>query len=226
MWTKVIVLGVAGVLAAAVFATASASGDGGPFGILGDGPDERRSEYAKDLANELGIDKDRVENAIENVERQRREAFEDEHAKALAGKLDVSVEDAERALEEAHKGFRKELRDGLKTPPTPGEKHVFRADIAKEIADALDKDVDEVREALRDIAREKLESKLDEAVKQGRLSEEQADRIRERIESGKFGPPGPMLEKHGGPGMPPGPALDEHGAGPEVAPVPVPPPTA
>jgi hypothetical protein len=226
MRPKMIALGIAGVLAVAavaVVATASANGGGGPLGFLGGDPEKDRAQYAKDLAGELGIDQDRVEKAMDDVEQKRRDAFETEQAKALADKLDVSEEDAKKALQEAQE----KLRDEIGPPPSIkrlGEhprrvKRLGEDPFVKALADARDKDVADVRTALRDIARDKLNAKLDEAVKNGNLTKEQADRIRDKIESadGKFGlrvhgrGPGP-----GGPG-PGGPGPDFHF---EVAPPP------
>jgi hypothetical protein len=219
MRPKMIALGIAGVLAVAIGATASASGGGGPLGFLGGDPKEQRAQYAKDLAGELGIDADRVEKAIESVEQKRRDAFESEQAKALADKLDVSEADSKKALEAGFAAMRNHA-----VPPKPPARGRLPDDpFVKAVADSLNKDAADVRKALRDIARDKLESKLDEAVKSGRLSKEQADRIRKRIESGngEFG-----FRMHGRGHGPGGPGHGPGGPGPGMAwgPPPGPPP--
>lgn len=185
MRPKIIALGIAAVLVVAIGATASANGGGGPLGFLRGDPEQERAQYAKDLAGELGIEQDRVEKAIDSVEQKRRDAFETEQAKALAAKLDVSEADAKKALESAHAA----MRDRIKGMPPERPKRNGDDPFVKALADSLDKDPADVRKALRDIARDKLESKLDEAVKEGQLTKEQADRIRKKIESGngKFG---------------------------------------
>jgi hypothetical protein len=196
MRPKMIALASVAVLLVAVGATAYASGGGGPLGFLHGDPDQQRAQYATDLAGQLGIDKNRVEKAMQDVEKQRRDAFENEQAKALADKLGVSEADAKKALEA---GFAA-IRDQGK-PPAQGERP--DSPFLKAVADSLNKDIADVRKALRDIQRDKLESKLDEAVKSGRLTKEQADRIRKRIESGNgknFGPPGHRGFGAGAPG--------------------------
>jgi hypothetical protein len=214
MRPKLIALGIVGVLVVAVVATASAAGGGGgPLGFLGGDPDQQKAQYAKDLAGELGIDQARVQKAMDSVEQKRRDAFETEQAKALADKLGVSEADAKNALEKAFATMRD--RSG----PPPRILRNGEDPFAKALADALNKDVADVRKALRDIARDKLNSKLDEAVNSGRLTKEQADRIRKRIESGdgKFG-----LRVHGhgpGPGGP-GPIGPGAGFGPPMGPPP------
>jgi hypothetical protein len=212
MRPKIIALGIAGVLAIAIGATASANGGGGPLGFLRGNPDEERARYAKDLAGELGIDQNRVQQAIDSVERKRRDAFETEQAKALAAKLNVSEADAKKALESAFTA----MRDRGKPPARPQRNG--DDPFAKALADALNKDVADVRKALRDIARDKLDSKLDEAVKDGRLTKEQADRIRNRIKSGKAGF-GLHVEGHG-PGRGHGPGGPGPGFGPPIGPPP------
>jgi hypothetical protein len=201
MRIKWIVLGGAVVLAIAIGATASASGGGGPLGFLKGDREQERAQYAKDLAGKLGIDQNKVEQAMSDVEKQRREAFETEQAKALADKLDVSEADAKKALEAGFAAVRDRGR-----PPSPGQQG--NDPFVKAVADSLDKDVADVRKALRDIQRDKLESRLDAAVKSGHLTKEQADQIKKRIESGqgpKFGPPGGHGFGSGGPGGgPPG----------------------
>ena len=221
MRPKIIALGIAAVLVVAIGATASANGGGrGPLGFLRGDPEEERAQYAKDLAGELGIDQNRVEDAIDSVEQKRRDAFETEQAKALADKLDVSEADAKKALQEAHE----KLRDEIGPPPRikrlgedpPRIKRLGEDPFVKALAEALDKDVADVRKALRDIARDKLESKLDEAVKDGSLTKEQADRIRKKMQSGagRF-----SLHAHG-PGHGPGPGGPGKGFGLHVAPAP------
>ena len=69
----------------------------------------------------------------------------------------------------------------------------------KDAADQLGVSPDELGDAIT----QALENRLDEAVKAGRLTQEQADALKERLESGDV----PLF---GGPGGPPG---DHHGHG-------------
>jgi hypothetical protein len=149
------------------------------------------------------------------------------HLSALAKELGVSTSKLREALEAA-------LEDvGPPTPPQNGEPP-SRADIEKhctEVTDALasklDKSGDEVRAAIKTVAKKKIEA----AVDAKRLTRAQADRILARINDadcllplGKFGGPGcgggpAHFKFRHGPGRPDGPpALDgsERPAAPPV----------
>ena len=200
--TKRAAVGAAAALAAAAGATAvAAPSGGGPLGgVFGPSPQERRAEQAGDLAKELELPEQRVRQAIERVAKRRRAEHRAERAKELAKRLDVSEEDALRALAKGREALRKELdsnRGGQGLRPR-GDHDAF----VKAVAGELDKSADEVRRALRDIRKERLNRKLAEAVEQGRLTQRQADRIKREAEQG---PPRLRFRGRHGPGGPGGP---------------------
>ena len=214
-------IAVAGAVAAvAVGGTAVAAPGGGPFGgLLGAEPEERRAELARDLASKLdGVSPREVERALDEVQRERGAERRREMARALAAKLDgVSVEQVERALEKSHEQMRRGFERGRFPQQGPIET----------LARELGKSEQEVRRAFEAIHRERLDKELDEAVREGRITEEQADRIRERAERGprffrrRFGPPGGPW---GGERPAPPPRRGGPGPGDFVMPAPGPPP--
>ena len=214
-------IAVAGAVAAvAVGGTAiAAPGDGPIGGLLGEEPGERRAELAHDLAAKLdGVSAQEVERALDQVHRERGAEHRHEMARALAAKLDgVSVEQAERALERSHERLRRGFERGRLPQQRPLET----------LARELGKSEQEVQRAFEAIHRERLDRELDEAVKEGRLTQEQADRVRERAERGlrfvrpRFGPGrGPWAAER--PAPPPG----DGGPGPGAFVVPAPAPPA
>jgi len=96
-----------------------------------------------------------------------------EFARDLARRLDVSVDAVEGALDTAHRQLERQLESHKS--PDPGM-------FVRTLADELDKSESQVREALHEVVAQRLEEGLDAAVKSGRLSDEQADRIRRRFE--------------------------------------------
>lgn len=211
----------AGVLALAAGTTAIAAPGGGPLGLLGD-REERHGEEAQALGKKLGVAPRRVERALHEVRRERREARQDAFAAELAKRLDVPAADAERALERGFAATRPELRRGFERgkrsergeQPNRGaraERRERRDELAGAIAGELDKSPGEVTRALGAIRAERIEQRLGEAVRAGRLTEGQADEILERAKSGEapglhrlgrpFGPPGGG-HRRGGPGGP------------------------
>ncbi|CAN5628888.1 hypothetical protein BH24ACT24_BH24ACT24_11250 [soil metagenome] len=190
---KTVAASVAAALAlAAAGATAIAAPGGGPLGLFDDGGD-RRAEQAQALGRKLGVDPARVDRALREIHRERREAREDELATGLAERLDVPRADAERALEGAFSA----KRDRREGPPQSGSRPERGGGLAKAIAAQLDRKPEEVRKALMEIRQERFAARLAEAVKERRITEGQAKEIREQAESGRgpgFGRP------HGGPG--------------------------
>lgn len=190
MVKKKAVIGVAGVLALGAGATAAAApGGGGPLSVFGGDVEERKAERAKDLAEELRLPEDRVRRAIERVGAEHRAEHRAERAKGLAERLGVSQEAAARALERGREAARRESgQDRRGQGEQPGLR-AFRPRQAHQaflraVAQELDKSVDEVRKALKDMRTDRLNAELDEAVKEGRLSREQADRIRRHAAEG------------------------------------------
>jgi hypothetical protein len=185
----------AAVVALGAAGTAIAAPGGGVFG--GDN-DEHQAEFAKDLAQRLdGVNANEVEKGLEEIHAEREAEMLNERAKGLASQLDgVSVKQAKAALESVHKQLESEG-----TRPDPDE-------VDKQLADELGVSADDIQKAHQAEA----EARLDQAVEDGRLTEEQADQIREQIENGEApvpgdGPPGPGMRHHGGPGEGFGPGL-------------------
>jgi hypothetical protein len=205
--------GAAAVLALGVGATAvAAPGGNGPLGgVFGPDREERKAEQARDLAKELNLPEDRVRRAIDRVGEKRREEHRAEMAKALAKQLGVSEADAAKALDKGRQALEKQFqsqRDRRQFRPRAANEAFVKA-----IADELNKSTDEVRKALKTARREKMNAKLDEAVKEGRLTQKQADEIKKRAERGE-----PMRFRfhHGGPpgGGPGGPGFGPPEGGP------------
>jgi hypothetical protein len=209
-------IGAAGVLALGVGATAvAAPGGNGPLGgMFGPDREGRQAEQARDLAKELHLPENRVRRAIERVGDKRRAEHRAEMAKALAKQLGVSQADAAKALDKGRTALEKQFQ-------SQRQQHRFRPRAAndafvKAIAGELNKSTEGVRKALKAARREKLDGKLDEAVKEGRLTQKQADQIKKRAEQGgpmrfRFrpgGPGGPGGPGFGPPGGPPGPDGD------------------
>jgi hypothetical protein len=174
MQRPIAVAAAAGALA--VGGTAVATPGGGPLGGLLGEHDERKAELARDLASKLdGVSAGEVERALDEVHEERRAEHRKQLAQGLASKLEgVSAEEAERALRKSHEELRHAFERG--GPP--------RGEPVATLAQELGKAESEVRRALRAIRRDRLEGELEEAVREGRISEEQAERIRERFERG------------------------------------------
>jgi len=209
------VIAAAGVVALGAGATAvAAPGSGGPLGLFGGDREERRAEQARDLARELRLPEQRVRDAIERVGERRRAERRAERAKGLAERLDVSREDAERALEKGRAAARREIgaRGRGQGPMGFRPREAHRA-FVRAVAEELDRSTEQVRNALRDMRRDRLNAELSEAVREGRLSKEQADRIRRHAEEG------PRMRFRGGPG---GPHLERNRNGDFLMPAPPP----
>jgi hypothetical protein len=186
----VVVLGAAG--------TAVAAPGGGVFG--GGDPEQRQAEFASDLAGKLdGVNANEVERGLEQLHAEREAEMLNERAEALASGLDgVSVEQTRAALESVHDSIGEGQR------PDPSE---VEAALAEELGVSVDE--------LTEVRKSEMKQRLDQAVEDGAITEEQADEIRDRIDSGELPPGGPHGggpggPPHGGPGGPGGPG----GAGP------------
>jgi hypothetical protein len=152
---------------------------GGPPMLFAEGPD---GTFAEDLAAELDLSVEEVERALEAVQDKQLSEHRRELAEAISAELDgVSVDEVESALAVADERMREAFESG--EPPSPD---VFAEALADELGLSEDEIVDALeaaREASFEAHRDQMEQRLDEAVESGRLSENEADAIRERLDS-------------------------------------------
>ena len=177
----------AAVIALGAAGTAIAAPGGG---VLGGDREEGKAEFASDLAQRLdGVNANQVEKGLEEVHAEREAEMLNQRAEGLASQLDgVSVEQAKSAMESVH--------ETLKSEGTKPD----REQVTELLADELGVSAEEIQKAHQ----AEHESRLDQAVRDGALTEEQADEIRERIESGEGPVPGGG-HPGSGPGHPGGP---------------------
>jgi DNA-binding transcriptional ArsR family regulator len=169
----------------------------GPPIAFGPGPDDT---FARDLAAELGgVTTGEVKRALKAVAEKEMARHRRELAEAISSELDgVSADQVESALEVADRRMRQSFESG--EPPSPD---LFTQTLADELGlseDAVSKALAATREAEFKAHRDEAEQQLDEAVEAGRLSEKEANEIRDRIEHAP-----PMLDFHGKRGLPPPP---------------------
>jgi hypothetical protein len=178
MRRPIAVAAAAGALA--VGGTAIAAQGHGPLGVFGGDGKDRQAEFARDLASKLdGVSAAQVQRALDEVRKERQSEHRTELAKALASKLDVPSDDVEKALVKAEDQARRSFQRGQ--PP--------RDPLVQTLAKELDKSEADVRKAFQAVQRDHIDRELDQAVKEGRLTEKQADTIRKRAEQGppRFG---------------------------------------
>ena len=164
-------LAIAALLAVAVAGGTALAASGPPFAS----PKDREASFARELAANLGhgITAAEVQRALEKVREQRMAARRAELARDLAPRLNLSVGVVERALTKAQTQIRQGFESGKR--PDPGA-------FVRTLAQELKKSESQVREALQATRRALLDRRLDAAVKAGRLTQEQADAIRRRVE--------------------------------------------
>jgi hypothetical protein len=192
--------------------TAIAAG-GRPFDrVFGGDRQDRDAELAKELASRLdGVSAGQVEKALEDLRHDKRAEFRKQQAQDLAKHLDgVSVTDVEKALAKVESGLQSKAR---------GDRGLHRVDFVAALAKELGKSESDVRKAFQAAQKERFDARLDEAVKQGHLTQKQADRIKKNFDNGPrffrkgpghFGSRGHFRGPDAGPGRPadplPGPA--------------------
>lgn len=175
------------VLALGVAGTAVAAPGGNVFG---GSSDDKQAEFASGLAQKLdGVNANEVEQGISELRAERETEMLNERAQNLASQLDgVSVEQATAALNEVQSSAEEGTRPD-------------RAETEKLLAEALGVSEEDLQNAQQAEATERL----DQAVEDGKVTEDQADEIREQIESGEMpkggrGHGGAGGPGHGGPG--------------------------
>lgn len=165
-----------GALLAVSAATTAVALPGGADTAKQKRAEQRQEAQAKALGQKLDIPASRVETALTQIRTERREKLQDARAAAVGQKLGVSTATAERALE---KGV------AARRAATGKERaKAFRAAVAKETG----KSEAQVRKAMKAVAQQMLTRRVDAAEKNGTLTEKRADKLRERIRSGKVGP--------------------------------------
>lgn len=161
---------------------------------------EKRMPHARlaaDLAKKLGVSTAQLRRAFREVMAENRGGRCEEKGEALAKELGITAAELKKAKDAAgRRGSRalaeelgitlEKLREAMKAA-----REQRCTDLTNAFAAKLGKSGDEVRAAIRELATEKLAA----AVKSGRLSEERAARIRERIAASDcFGLP--LAQRH------------------------------
>ena len=153
------------------------------------------ANIADRVAEALGTDTDATADALKDVAQEMR-------SEALESKLQEAIDDGRMTEEQAQ-----EYRDNAASEGWHGNGNslfgIGSQDYADRVAETLDVDgpdvSDAIEQALKDIRSETLESRLQAAIDDGSITEEQADEIREKLESNEgngFGKGG----HHGGRG--------------------------
>ncbi|HEY8769704.1 MAG TPA: hypothetical protein VIM03_04120 [Thermoleophilaceae bacterium] len=188
---------VAVVGALAVAGTALAAGGGGPLGFMNGGRDRQDARLAKDLASKLnGVSPAQVQKALGQVRDERMAKRRNEEASAIAAELDgVSTSDVEKALTK--------LEAKHERSDNPGDRRSFRRGLRRDgfaagLAAELHKSTADVQKALQAARKKQFDARLDQAVKNGRITQKQADQIKKNFQNG---PPGVRGPGHGGPGF-------------------------
>lgn len=178
------------------------------------------ADVAGRVATTLGTDADATAAAIGKVSREM-------YDEALESKLQDAIDDGRMTEEQAQ-----EYRDGVASMGHHGFGYGFKGDNADEFANRVGQELDAdggdvkdaIEQALGDIRTGAIEDQLQAAVDSGRITQEQADEIRERVESGDtrgFGKRG----HHGRDGLRSGWGRGHgrwHGSGSDATPTPVP----
>lgn len=153
------------------------------------------------VAETLGTDADDTADALKKVAEEMR-------SEALESKLQAAIDDGRLTEEQAQEYRDNATAEGWRGRGRAGALYgIGSQDFADRVGQELDVDGDDVTDAidkaLTDIRSENLETRLQEAIDDGRITEEQADEIREKLESGdytRFGKRG-NHGRHGGKGV-------------------------
>ena len=157
------------------------------------------ANIADRVAETLGTDADATADAMKKVAEELR-------SEALETKLQAAIDDGRLTEAQAQ-----EYRGKASAEGQPGMANslygIGSQDFADQVGDELDVDgsdvSDAIDQALKDIRSEALESKLQAAIDDGKITEEQAEEIRGKLESGEwkgFGKRG-RHGRHGGKGL-------------------------
>ena len=180
------VAGLAAVAALGGVAAASSSGGG---------------ETGSRVAEILELDEETVTDAFKQATQQRVD-------EALQARLDKLVEAGRITQEQADefKAWHDERPEGF--PGSGFGKHSFRkggGDVGSLVAEILEVDEQTVADAIDQARDEQFQARLDQAVEDGRITQEQADAIAERYADsddegrhGRFGKGRMHGGKHGG----------------------------
>ena len=153
-------------------------------------------DFAGRVAATLGTDTDETANAIQQVVGEMR-------SEALEAKLQEAIDDGRITEEQAQ-----EYRDEADSHGWHGFGYGFKGDdvedFANRVSAILEVDGSDVAEAMEqamtDIRSEAVESRIQAAIDSGKITEEEAAQIREKIQSGDWKGFGKKRGRHGGKG--------------------------
>ena len=171
--------------------------------VMEEASDAALEDLAGRVAETLGTDADDTADAIQQVAEEMR-------SEKLEAKLQEAIDDGDMTEEEAQ-----EIRDKASNQGWYGRGFLFKGDDSQDFADRVGallevdgeavsgEDVaDAIEQALSDIRTEAIETGLQEAIDAGKITEDEAEEIRGKIESGDwkgFGKRG-RHGQHGGKG--------------------------
>ena len=144
--------------------------------------DAALADVAGRVATSLGADEQETADALEKVSQEM-------YTEALENKLQKAIDDG-RMTEEQAQQYRDNAASAGWHAFGYGYKGGDRDEFANRVGEELDVDGGDVKDAivqaLADIRSEALESRLQAAIDSGRITQEQADDIRERVDSGDW----------------------------------------
>ena len=155
------------------------------------------NDLAGRVAQTLGTDATATANAIQQVAQEMS-------SEALESKLQAAIDSGRITEAEAQ-----EYRDKAASSGWHGKRHGFfgkgdAQEFANRVGVILEVDgsdvADAIEGAMTDIRSEAVESKLQAAIDSGRITEEEAAEIRQKIESGEWKGFGKKRGRHGGKG--------------------------